>query len=62
MGLARFAPFMQLVSRLSLAYRVYRERQALLSLDERGLRDIGVSGADALREASRAFWDIPEHR
>jgi uncharacterized protein YjiS (DUF1127 family) len=61
-GVARLAPFMRILSRLSLAHSVYRERQALLSLDERGLRDIGVSRADAVREASRALWDIPERR
>ena len=39
---------------------VARQRRKLLSLDERSLKDIGISRADAYREASRDFWDIPE--
>lgn len=33
-----------------------RQRQALMALDDRLLRDIGVSRADAEREASKPFW------
>ena len=62
MSSLRFAPIAQLLSWLSLASKVYRERQALLALDERSLRDIGLSRADAYFEGSRAFWDIPQHR
>jgi uncharacterized protein YjiS (DUF1127 family) len=32
------------------------ERHALMSLDQRMLRDIGVSFADADREARKPFW------
>lgn len=39
---------------------VARQRRELLSLDERSLKDIGISRADALIEADRDFWDIPE--
>ncbi len=35
------------------------QRRALLNLDPRMLADIGVSRADALREAARPFWDDP---
>jgi len=31
-------------------------RHALLKLDDRMLRDIGVSRADAMREADKPFW------
>jgi len=41
---------------------VARQRRHLLTLDERILKDVGISRADALREASRQFWDIPEHQ
>lgn len=34
-----------------------RQRQALLALDDRLLKDIGLSRADAVREARRPFWD-----
>jgi uncharacterized protein YjiS (DUF1127 family) len=33
-----------------------RQRQALMALDDRLLRDIGVSRADAECEASKPFW------
>ncbi len=40
---------------------VARQRRQLLALDERTLKDVGISRIDALREANRDFWDIPEH-
>ena len=36
--------------------RRHKDRMHLLSLDERMLRDIGVSLADVDREASKPFW------
>jgi len=33
-----------------------RQRQALMALDDRLLKDIGISRADAEREASKPFW------
>jgi uncharacterized protein YjiS (DUF1127 family) len=36
--------------------RVHRERQALRELDDRMLRDIGVSRSDANRESLKRFW------
>ncbi len=33
-----------------------RQRRALLELDEALLRDIGLSGADAWHEGTKAFW------
>jgi len=38
-------------------YDVARQRRALLRLDQRMLKDIGISRADAVHEASRPFWD-----
>ena len=35
------------------------ERYALMELDDRLLKDIGLSRADAVREARRPFWDDP---
>jgi uncharacterized protein YjiS (DUF1127 family) len=37
-----------------------RQRRALRALDDRMLRDIGLSRADVEREATRPFWDLPE--
>ena len=34
-----------------------RSRRILLALDDRLLRDVGLSRADAEREGSRAFWE-----
>ena len=33
------------------------QRRKLLELDARMLKDIGISRADAVREAKRPFWD-----
>ena len=35
-----------------------RQRRSLLALDDVTLKDIGLSRADAEREASRRFWDV----
>lgn len=40
-------------------FRTLRERRRLMQLDGRALRDIGLSRADAEREWSRPFWDLP---
>lgn len=37
-------------------YAVYRQRRELLALDDRTLKDIGISRADAFREGSKPFW------
>ena len=34
----------------------WRERRELLEMDEIGLRDLSLTGADASREAERPFW------
>jgi uncharacterized protein YjiS (DUF1127 family) len=34
----------------------YRQRRALARLDQRLLRDIGVTAADAAAEAAKPFW------
>ena len=39
---------------------VARQRRRLRALDDRALKDIGISRADTFREAQRGFWDIPE--
>ena len=33
-----------------------RQRHLLMAMDERMLKDIGLSRADATREASKPFW------
>lgn len=46
-------------TRLVRAYRLNRERNALVRLDARMLRDIGITRAQALREAERSCFDDP---
>lgn len=41
---------------------VARQRRQLLAMDVRALKDIGISRADAVAEAGRDFWDIPEEQ
>ncbi|MGE0024222.1 MAG: DUF1127 domain-containing protein [Hyphomicrobium sp.] len=50
------------VSWVEAAFRTARERRQLMALDEQALKDIGVSRADAYREGSRPFWDLPSSR
>ena len=38
------------------------QRRRLLELDGHMLKDIGLSRADAVREAKRPFWDQRAHR
>lgn len=38
------------------------QRRRLLELDAHMLKDIGISRADAVREAKRPFWDHRVHR
>ena len=37
-------------------YVVYRQRRALLRLDEAMLKDLGISRVDALQEGHKPFW------
>ena len=48
-----------LVARVLFAMRVRRERNALLSLDDAILKDIGLSRGDVHRESSRRLLDLP---
>lgn len=40
-------------------HEVAQQRRRLLSLDDRMLKDIGITRADATREGSRPFWNPP---
>lgn len=45
-----------------LKTRIRAERRLLASLDDRILKDIGITRADAFLEASRSFDDVPPYR
>lgn len=47
----------QITDRLDRWQRLARERRQLLALSDHMLKDIGLTRADAEREASRPFWD-----
>ncbi len=47
--------------RLALMREARRQRRALLALPPERLRDIGVSAAEARREATRPAWNVPAH-
>jgi uncharacterized protein YjiS (DUF1127 family) len=49
----------RLVDFVMRAGEVARQRRALMRLDDRMLKDIGASRADAYREGSRSWWDLP---
>lgn len=42
--------------------RVRAERRRLMALDDRMLKDIGLSRSDAYTEASRPAFDLPSRR
>lgn len=48
--------FVGIFDRLLLRQERASQRQALSSLDDRMLRDIGVARAEADREAGKPFW------
>ena len=50
------------LARFLLAYRIYRERRALMMLSDRSLKDLGLSRSQAFEEASRPIYDIPARR
>ncbi len=47
---------------LKAAWSVARERNALAGLDDRMLKDIGLTRCDAEHEFTRDFFDIPPRR
>ena len=44
---------------LRQSYATYRQRRHLVALDTDALKDVGLTQAQALDEASRPFWDLP---
>lgn len=45
-----------LLQRMREAYRLSRSRKYLARLDDHGLKDIGVSRAEAEHEINKPFW------
>ncbi len=49
----------QVVQRLYRWHALAKERKALSQLNDRMLKDIGITRADVERESRRFFWDEP---
>jgi uncharacterized protein YjiS (DUF1127 family) len=47
---------LKLIAQIELWMSRHKQRQALLSLDDHLLKDIGKSRVDALKEANKPFW------
>lgn len=45
-----------LTTRLIIWHERYRQRRALMRLDDRMLKDIGISRCEAEREHEKPFW------
>ncbi|MGI9405553.1 MAG: DUF1127 domain-containing protein [Hyphomicrobiaceae bacterium] len=52
----------RLATHFNLLAQINRERRDLQKLDDRQLRDVGITREDANREASRPYWDVPVER
>ncbi|MGH6817067.1 MAG: DUF1127 domain-containing protein [Hyphomicrobiaceae bacterium] len=50
------------IERIELAFQVAHERRALRTLDDRALKDLGLTHSDVHRETERSVWDVPERR
>lgn len=48
-----------LLARVGRAAATWRQRRQLAALDAHLLNDLGISAAEAQREAARPFWDLP---
>ena len=49
-----------LITGLGAMFSLHRQRARLAVLDDHALRDIGLSRAEAEREAGRPAWDAPK--
>ena len=49
-------PVLKLLARVIVRWARQRQRYSLAQLDDRILRDMGISRAEAEREAGKPFW------
>lgn len=52
---------LRLVDRYLAAQALNKQYQALLRLDDSLLRDIGITRAQAVKQATKPVWDAPQH-
>lgn len=48
-------------TRLASVGSLYRQRRALADMPTYMLDDIGISRKDAMTEAAKPLWDVPQH-
>ncbi len=48
-------------TRLASVGTLYRHRRALAEMPSYMLDDIGISRAEAMAEAAKPLWDVPQH-
>ena len=58
LGLWQFAPAQAPRPGLRAMWRAIQTRRQLAEMDDRMLRDLGISRLDALHEAERLPWDL----
>lgn len=51
----------EIVCFIKLSTSARKQRRRLLTLDKMALKDLGLSPHDALKEAARPFWDVPDN-
>ncbi len=56
-----FSPLTRMIARVAYALQIRKERKALAELTNAQLEDIGVTPAQAQREAQKPVWDVPSH-
>lgn len=49
----------RLAGRLQRWYELGLQRRTLATMDDRALKDLGLSRADIFKETERPFWDDP---
>ena len=57
-ALPRLRPSLPMLPSLGAMLRAITTRRHLAEMDDRMLKDIGISRVDALREAERLPWDL----
>ena len=48
-------------ARIGAAFTVWQQRRALAELPDHLREDVGLTRAEAHREANRPLWDVPDH-
>lgn len=62
LGTGTSAMWTRAVRFLKAALSISAERRSLAGLDDRMLKDIGITRSHAQWESGRDFFDVPEHR